>query len=119
MLRFQLQRHELFECQLQISGIPFESLRPRLILKTSDGKESQYEGKFVNDICMIPVFIKESSPQKGKAILEVVIDENEYIQPWESPYEAFTYKILSETPSNMKVSKEEIHSIIDFIDMRK
>jgi hypothetical protein len=124
MLRFQLQRHELFECQLQISGIPYGSLKPRLILVSSNGKESQYEGRFVNDICSIPVFIKEGKPEKGTAILEVIIDEDEYIRPWESPYEAFTYKILSETGKKPdekipNVSKEDIHNIIDFIDLRK
>ena len=119
MLRFQLQRHELFECQLQISGIPFESLKPRLILVSSNGKKSQFEGKFSGNVCSIPVFIKDGNPQKGTATLEVVIDENEYIQPWESPYEAFTYKILSEIKPKTDVSKDEIHSIIDFIDMRK
>ena len=127
MLRFQLQRHELFECDLKLQGIQYKTLKPRLIL-TANGKEIYFEGKVENFKCTIPVFLNEGNPTKGIAILELVVDDKEYIQPWNSPYESYTYNLVvteakkpapKPVPEKSKITKEDIHKILDALEKKK
>lgn len=139
MLKFQLQKRELFECELSIDGIDYEKLTPRLVLipEIVGGKKFQFEGTFKDSKCYVPVFLDEHPTKNGIAILEVTIDDSEYIEPWKSTYEVYSLssvvKTEARTSSMVKksivenkqptneitipdVSKSEIRRIIDAID---
>ena len=94
MLKLYKTKNQLFECKIQIEGADKSTAKPRLVLyPTNDSRNLFFEGVVENGICKINVFPNVNVNNKGKAVLEVIVENSIIFQPWASEYEIVTEQV--------------------------
>jgi len=94
VLKLYKTKNQLFECKISVEGADKSTAKPRLVLyPEKDSRNLFFEGVVENGICKIPVFPNVNFSAKGKAVLEVIVENSIIFQPWTSDYEIVTEQV--------------------------
>ena len=103
MVQFYKNRKQNFECSVKITGTNPELSKARLILyPDDDSKAIFFEGKIKDTKCIVEVYPNININAKGKAVLEVIVDESVVFSPWNSTYELLSKEIQVESTNVTK-----------------
>ena len=109
MIEFYKNKKQNFECSVKITGTNPDSAKARLILVSDDySKRIFVEGKIKDHKCLIEIYPNINIKPRGKAMLEVIVDESVIFAPWESAYELLSEEIHVESTHVSKSSSSGV-----------
>lgn len=103
MVQFYKNKKQNFECSVKITGTNPDSATARLILiPEDDSKRIFFEGKIKDNKCLIEIYPNININPKGKAMLEIIVDDSVIFSPWESVYELISEEVKIESTNITK-----------------